>query len=78
MNDELKKEGDNSLKTNVKKTVVIMLIFLMFISLFSFFFNMQSAISELFDPRYEKLMQALFSLFVLGIGAFLVKMFLSK
>lgn len=78
MEDEKKNEMDNSTKKNANKIVVFMLVFLIFISLLSFFFNMQSAISDLFDPRYQSLMQAIFSLIVLGIGVLLLKMFYPK
>jgi len=56
MEDEKKNEMDNSTKKNANKIVVFMLVFLIFISMLSFFFNMQSAISDLFDPRYQSLM----------------------
>jgi len=78
MEDEKKNEMDNSTKKNANKIVVFMLIFLIFISLLSFFLNMQSAISDLFDPRYQSLMQAIFSLIVLSIGVLLLKMFYPK
>ncbi len=78
MEDEKKNEMDNSTKKNANKIVVFMLVFLIFISLLSFFFNMQSAISDLFDPRYQSLMQAIFSLIVLSIGVLLLKMFYPK
>ncbi|MCG7848990.1 MAG: hypothetical protein MIO93_07405 [ANME-2 cluster archaeon] len=79
MNDEtIKKEPENSFKKFINAIVVLMLVILIFISLVSFFFNMERAIADLFDPRYEALMQSLFSLFVIGIGVLLVKMFLSK
>jgi len=78
MEDEKKNEMDNSTKKNANKVVVFMLVFLIFISLLSFFFNMQSAISDLFDPRYQSLMQAIFSLIVLSIGVLLLKMFYPK
>ncbi len=78
MEDEKKNEMDNSTKKNANKIVVFMLVFLIFISMLSFFFNMQSAISDLFDPRYQSLMQAIFSLIVLSIGVLLLKMFYPK
>ena len=78
MEDEKKNEMDNSTKKNANKIVVFMLVFLIFISLLSFFFNMQSAISDLFDPRYQSLMQAIFSLIVLSIVVLLLKMFYPK
>lgn len=78
MENEKKNEMDNSTKKNANKIVVFMLVFLIFISLLSFLFNMQSAISDLFDPRYQSLMQAIFSLIVLSIGVLLLKMFYPK
>lgn len=83
MNDEQKeaeKKGDesDSFKKLFNVAVVIMLVALIFIALFTFFFNMQAAISALFDPQYVALVQAIFSLVVICIGVFLVKMFLSK
>lgn len=78
MEDEKKNEMDNSTKKNANKIVVFMLVFLIFISMLSFFFNMQSAISDLFDPRYQSLMQAIFSLIILSIGVLLLKMFYPK
>ena len=78
MEDEKKNEMDNSTKKNANKIVVFMLVLLIFISMLSFFFNMQSAISDLFDPRYQSLMQAIFSLIVLSIVVLLLKMFYPK
>lgn len=83
MNDEQrsteeKKIEDNSFKKLINVAVVIMLVALIFIALFTFFFNMQAAISALFNPQYVALIQAIFSLVIIGIGVYLVKMFLSK
>lgn len=83
MNDEQrsteeKKIEDNSFKKLINVAIVIMLVALIFIALFTFFFNMQTAISTLFNPQYVALVQAIFSLVVIGIGVYLVKMFLSK
>ncbi|SNQ60201.1 conserved hypothetical protein [Candidatus Methanoperedens nitroreducens] len=39
---------------------------------------MQDAISSLFDYRYVALVKSIFSLVIIGIGVYLVKMFLSK
>lgn len=83
MNDEQrsteeKKNEDNSFKKLINVAVVIMLVALIFIALFTFFFNMQAAISTLFNPQYVALVQAIFSLVIIGIGVYLVKMFLSK
>jgi uncharacterized membrane-anchored protein len=83
MNDEQrsteeKKIEDNSFKKLINVAVVIMLVALIFIALFTFFFNIQAAISALFNPQYVALVQAIFSLVIIGIGVYLVKMFLSK
>lgn len=84
-NKEVEKKGaetkgaeSDSFKKLINVAIVIMLVALIFIALFAFFFNMQVAISALFDPQYVALVQAIFSLVVIGIGVFLVKMFLSK
>jgi uncharacterized protein YebE (UPF0316 family) len=55
-----------------------MLVGMIFIALYTFFFNMQDAISTLFDYRYVALVRSIFSLVVIGVGVYLVKMFLSK
>lgn len=78
MDDEQKENGDKSFKKMANVAIIIMLLGLVFIALFSFFFNMQTAISDLFNPRYQALMQALFSLVILGVGVFLIKMLFSK
>jgi len=78
MDDTENEKGDNSFKKMANIAVIIMLLGLVFIALFSFFFNMQTAISDLFSPRYQALMQALFSLVILGVGVFLIKMLYSK
>ena len=69
---------DNSLKKNINVAVVIMLIALIFIAVFTFFFSMQEAISVLFHPQYAALVKSIFSLVIIGVGVYLVKMFLSK
>ena len=69
---------DNSLKKNINVAVVIMLVFLIFIALFTFFFSMQEAISVLFYPQYAALVKAIFSLVIIGVGVYLVKMFMAK
>jgi uncharacterized membrane-anchored protein len=69
---------DNSLKKNINVSVVIMLIVLIFIAMFTFFFSMQEAISVLFNPQYAALVKAIFSLVIVGVGVYLVKMFLKK
>ncbi|MCK5660922.1 MAG: hypothetical protein KAH86_06135 [Methanosarcinales archaeon] len=78
MDDIQKEDGDNMSKKIANIAIIIMLLSLVFIALFSFFFNMQTAISDLFSPRYQALMQALFSLVTLGVGVFLIKMLFSK
>ena len=78
MNDEQKSIEENSFKKLVNIAVVIMLVALIFIALFTFFFSMQDAISSLFDYRYVALVKSIFSLVIIGIGVYLVKMFLSR
>ena len=78
MNDEQKSAEENSFKKLVNIAVVIMLVALIFIALFTFFFSMQEAISSLFDYRYVALVKSVFSLVIIGIGVYLVKMFLSR
>ncbi len=73
-----KDNNDASFKKLVNVSVVIVLVALIFIALFSFFFNMQEAIVALFHPRYQALMQAAFSLVVLFMGIYMIRMFLSK
>lgn len=78
---EQKSEGkieDNSFKKLINVAVIIMLVGLIFIALYTFFFNMQEAISTLIDYRYVALVRSIFSLVVIGIGVYLVKMFLSR
>ncbi len=69
---------DNSLKKIINVAVVIMLVGLIFIALFTFFFSMQEAISLLFHPQYAPLIKAIFSLVIIAVGVYLVRMFLSK
>lgn len=76
--EEVKKTEDNSFKKMINVAVVIMLVFMIFIALYSFFFNMQEAISRLFETRYVALMNAIFDIVVIGIAVYLVKMFLTK
>ncbi|VVB86598.1 Uncharacterised protein [uncultured archaeon] len=78
MNNEQKSVEENSFKKLINIAVVIMLVALIFIALFTFFFSMQDAISTLFDYRYVALVKSIFSLVIIGIGVYLVKMFLSK
>ena len=78
MDDEQKSVEENSFKKLINIAVVIMLVALIFIALFTFFFSIQDAISTLFDYRYVALVKSIFSLVIIGIGVYLVKMFLSK
>ena len=83
MNDEQKSSEEKplieekSLTRLINIGVVIMLVALIFIAMFTFYFSMLSAISVLFDYRYAELIKAIFSLVIIGIGIYLVKMFLS-
>ena len=82
MDDEQKsveeKMEDKTFKKLVNVAVVIMLVGLIFIALYTFFFDMQEAISTLFEYRYVALVRSIFSLVVIGVGVYLVKMFLSR
>lgn len=79
MNDEQKvTEESISFKKIIDIAVVIMLVALIFIALVTFFFSMQSAIADIFERPYVALVQSIFSLVVIGVGVYLVKMFLSK
>lgn len=75
---EVKTPEDKSVKKLINVAVVIMLVALIFIAMFQFFFNMQEAISRLFDNRYVALMNAVFNIVVIGIAVYLVKMFMAK
>jgi uncharacterized membrane protein len=75
---EVKNPEDKSVKKLINVAVVIMLVALIFIAMFQFFFNMQEAISRLFDNRYVALMNAVFNIVVIGVAVYLVKMFLAK
>jgi hypothetical protein len=72
------KMEDKNFRKLINVAVVIMLVGLIFIALYTFFFNMQDAISTLFDYRYVSLVKSIFSLVVIGVGVYLVKMFLSR
>ena len=72
------KMEDKTFRKLINVAVVIMLVGLIFIALYTFFFNMQDAISTLFDYRYVSLVKSIFSLVVIGVGVYLVKMFLSR
>jgi len=75
---EVKNPEDNSVKKTINVAVIIILVFMIFIALYSFFFNMQEAISRLFETRYVALMNAIFDIVVIGVAVYLVKMFLTK
>lgn len=70
------KKDNDSFKKLINVAVVIMLVALIFIALFTFFFSMQDAISVLFEYRYVALVKSIFSLVIIGVGVYLVKMFL--
>jgi len=72
------KMEDKTFRKLINVAVVIMLVGLIFIALYTFFFNMQDAISTLFEYRYVSLVKSIFSLVVIGVGVYLVKMFLSR
>lgn len=75
---QVKNPEDNSVKKLINVAVIIMLVALIFIGIFSFFFNMQEAISRLFETRYVALMNAIFNIVVIGVAVYLVKMFMAK
>ena len=64
------------IKKFVNTAVLIILVILVLLAMFSFFFNMQGAIAALINPKYQSLVQALFSLMVLVIGIYTIKRFL--
>ena len=70
--------NDASFRKLVNAAAMIVLVALIFIALFSFFFNMQEAIVALFHPKYQSLMQTLFSLLVMIIGICIIKLLLSN
>lgn len=70
--------SDTSFKKVVNAAVLIVLVILVILAMFSFFFNMQEAIAALINPKYQALVQALFSLLVLVIGIYTIKRFLSN
>ncbi len=76
--EEKQSHEDNSLRKLINKSVVIMLFLLIFLALFTFFFSMQEAISVLFHPQYAPLIKAIFSLAIIAVGVYLIKMFMSK
>jgi len=72
------KVEDKSFKKLVNVAVVIMLVGMIFIALYTFFFDMQAAIETLIANQYVALVRAIFSLVVIGVCVYLVKMFLSR
>lgn len=76
--EEKTSHEDKSFRKIINVAVVIMLVGLVFFALFTFFFSMQEAISVLFEPQYAPLIRSIFSLVIIGIGVYLIKMFLSK
>ena len=76
--DEKPFHEDNSFRKNINVAVLIMLVVLIFIAMFTFFFSMQEAISVLFNPQYAALAKAIFSLVIIGVGVYFIKMFLTK
>ncbi|MDO8727058.1 MAG: hypothetical protein Q7J35_13400 [Candidatus Methanoperedens sp.] len=76
--DEKPFHEDNSFRKNINVAVLIMLVVLIFIAMFTFFFSMQEAISILFNPQYAALVKAIFSLVIIGMGVYFIKMFLNK
>jgi hypothetical protein len=69
---------DKSFKKLINVAVVIMLVGMIFIALYTFFFDMQNAIETLVAIQYVALVRAIFSLVVIGVCVYLVKMFLSR
>jgi len=76
--EEKPSHEDKSYRKIINVAVVIMLVGLIFIALFTFYFSMQEAISVLFHPQYAPLIRSIFSLVIIGIGVYLIKIFLSK
>lgn len=70
--------SDTSFRKNVNTVVLIVIMILIIIAMFSFFFNMLEAIAVLINPKYQALVQALFSLLVLVIGIYTIKRLLSN
>jgi hypothetical protein len=70
--------NDSSIKKFIHAAVLIVLMILVLLATFSFFFNMLEAIAALINPKYQALVQALFSLLVLVIGIYTIKRFLSN
>ncbi len=75
---DTQENNDASFRKLVNAAAMIVLVALIFIALFSFFFNMQEAIIALFHPKYQALMQALFSLLVMILGIYMIKLLLSN
>lgn len=66
-------KSDAPFRELVYAAVVIVLVVLVLIATFSFFFNMQEAIADLINPKYQALTKALFSLLVLVLGIYTIK-----
>ncbi|HEY9246794.1 MAG TPA: hypothetical protein VIO11_08115, partial [Candidatus Methanoperedens sp.] len=69
---------EDPFKKLTRYAVVAIFVLLILMAAFTFFFSMQSAIGTLFDYQYVELVRAVFSLAVLGIGIYIVRMYLSK
>lgn len=67
------KKSDAPFRELVYAAVVIVLVILVLIATFSFFFNMQEAITDIINPKYQALIKALFSLVVLVLGIYTIK-----
>lgn len=76
--EDFPQNSDSSIKKFLHSAVLIVLMILVLLATFSFFFNMQEAIAALINPKYQALVQALFSLLVLVIGIYTIKRFLSN
>ncbi len=76
--NEKKNVESDSFKKLIKNAVVVIFVLFILIAMFTFFFSMQNAIGTLFDYQYVELMRAIFSLIVLVIAIYVVKMFMSK
>ncbi|AKB41636.1 MULTISPECIES: hypothetical protein [Methanosarcina] len=74
--DNRTENNDSSFKKLVNSAILIVLLAFVFIALFSFFFNMREAIIALFNPKYQALVQAIFSLLVVIIGIYIIRLLL--
>ena len=71
--DDSPQKSEAPFRELVYAAVVIVLVILVLIATFSFFFNMQEAIADLINPKYQALVKALFSLLVLVFGIYTIK-----